>query len=95
MKRPATNRRISLLAAAFLILLAAALARAVWLQVIRGPEYAAMALRQHRETVVVPASQTPYEVIDGFPDFGSLVIEKDLTIVGAGARQTEVTATGS
>src|SRR6187399_869022 len=47
------------------------------------------------ETVVVPASPTPYEVIDGFPDFGSLVIEKDLTIVGAGARQTEVTATGS
>ena len=46
MKRPATNRRISLLAAAFLILLAAALARAVWLQVIKGPEYAAMALRQ-------------------------------------------------
>jgi cell division protein FtsI (penicillin-binding protein 3) len=56
-KRTATNRRIGLLAAAFLILLAAALARAVWLQVIKGPEYAAMALRQHRETVVVPAGR--------------------------------------
>ena len=55
MKLGATNRRIGLLAAAFLILLAAALARAVWLQVIKGPEYAAMAVRQHRETVVVPA----------------------------------------
>ena len=57
MKSAATNRRISLLAAAFLLLLGAALARAVWIQVIKGPEYAAMALRQHRETVIVPASR--------------------------------------
>ena len=57
MKPAATNRRISLLAAAFLLLLGAALARAVWIQVIKGPEYAAMALRQHRETVIVPASR--------------------------------------
>jgi CSLREA domain-containing protein len=44
------------------------------------------------ETVTVPASATPYEVSDGLD---SLVIEKDLTIAGAGARQTEVTAPGS
>ena len=54
MKLATTNRRIGFLAAAFLILLAAALGRAVWLQVIKGPQYTAMALRQHRETVVVP-----------------------------------------
>jgi cell division protein FtsI/penicillin-binding protein 2 len=52
-----TNRRIGLLAAAFLVLLAATLAKAVWIQVVKGPEYAAMALRQHRETVVVPAAR--------------------------------------
>ena len=57
MKTGATNRRIGLLAAAFLVLLAAALARSVWLQVVKGPEYAAMAMRQHRETVVVPAAR--------------------------------------
>ena len=57
MKTGATNRRIGLLAAAFLVLLAAALARSVWLQVVKGPEYAAMAVRQHRETVVVPAAR--------------------------------------
>ena len=55
MKPAATNCRIKLLAAAFLVLLAATLGRAVWIQVVKGPEYAAMALRQHRETVVVPA----------------------------------------
>jgi CSLREA domain-containing protein len=55
----------------------------------------AIAAADPGETIVVPASPTPYEVIDGFPDFGSLVIEKDLTIVGAGARQTAVTAPGS
>ena len=38
-------------------LLAIALGRAVWLQAVRGPELAAMALRQHRETVVVPAGR--------------------------------------
>lgn len=57
MKTGATNRRIGLLAAAFLVLLAAALARSVWLQVVKGPEYAAMAVRQHRETVIVPAAR--------------------------------------
>jgi CSLREA domain-containing protein len=45
------------------------------------------------ETVNVPASAVPYEVKDGI-GFSTLVIEKDLTIAGAGAGQTEVRANG-
>jgi cell division protein FtsI (penicillin-binding protein 3) len=84
-KRSATNRRIGLLAAAFLILLAAALARAVWLQVIKGPEYAAMALRQHRETVVVPAGRGTIVDRNGEP----LAIGRSTTTIYANPRQVD------
>ena len=83
MKPAATNRRISLLAAAFLLLLGAALARAVWIQVIKGPEYAAMALRQHRETVIVPASRGTIVDRNGEP----LAIGRLATTVYANPRQ--------
>ena len=83
MKSAATNRRISLLAAAFLLLLGAALARAVWIQVIKGPEYAAMALRQHRETVIVPASRGTIVDRNGEP----LAIGRLATTVYANPRQ--------
>ncbi len=43
-KAAATNRRIVFLAGVFVALLAAALLRAVWLQAVKGPEYAAMAI---------------------------------------------------
>jgi cell division protein FtsI (penicillin-binding protein 3) len=82
-KPAATNRRISLLAAAFLVLLGAALARAVWIQVIKGPEYAAMALRQHRETVIVPASRGTIVDRNGEP----LAIGRLATTVYANPRQ--------
>jgi len=82
-KPAATNRRISLLAAAFLLLLGAALARAVWIQVIKGPEYAAMALRQHRETVIVPASRGTIVDRNGEP----LAIGRLATTVYANPRQ--------
>ena len=85
MKPAATNRRIGLLAAAFLIILVAAFARAVWLQVIRGPEYAAMALRQHRETVVVPAGRGTIVDRNGEP----LAIGKVATTVYANPRQVD------
>jgi cell division protein FtsI (penicillin-binding protein 3) len=56
--RPAaTNRRIVFLAGFFALLLGTALARAFWIQGIKGAEYAAMAVKQHRETVVVPAGR--------------------------------------
>jgi cell division protein FtsI (penicillin-binding protein 3) len=84
-KRATTNRRIGLLAAAFLILLAAALARAVWLQVIKGPEYAAMALRQHRETVVVPAGRGTIVDRNGEP----LAIGRAATTIYANPRQVD------
>ena len=83
MKPAATNRRISLLAAAFLLLLGAALARAVWIQVVKGPEYAAMALRQHRETIVVPASRGTIVDRNGEP----LAIGRMATTVYANPRQ--------
>jgi cell division protein FtsI (penicillin-binding protein 3) len=84
-KPAATNRRITLLAAAFLALLAATLARAVWIQVVKGPEYAAMALRQHRETVVVPASRGTIVDRNGEP----LAIGKLATTVYANPRQVD------
>ena len=57
MKPRVANRRIVALAAAFLALLSVALARAFWIQAVQGDAYAAMAVRQHREEVVVPASR--------------------------------------
>jgi cell division protein FtsI (penicillin-binding protein 3) len=85
MKPAPANRRIGLLAAAFLILLAAALARSVWLQVIKGPEYAAMALRQHRETVVVPAGRGTIVDRNGEP----LALGKVATTIYANPRQVD------
>jgi len=84
-KSGATNRRIGLLAAAFLVLLAAALARSVWLQVIKGPEYAAMAVRQHRETVVVPAARGTIVDRNGEP----LAIGRLATTIYANPRQVD------
>ncbi len=80
-----TNRRIGVLAAAFLLLLGAALMRAAWLQVVKGPEYAAMALRQHRETVVVPAARGTIVDRNGQP----LAIGRLATTVYANPRQVD------
>jgi CSLREA domain-containing protein len=44
------------------------------------------------ETVTVPASVTPYVVSD---TFGTLLIDKSITVAGAGARFTEVTGPGT
>jgi cell division protein FtsI (penicillin-binding protein 3) len=84
--RPAaTNRRIVVLAVAFLALLGAAFLRAVWIQVVKGPEYTAMALRQHRETVVVPAARGTIVDRNGEP----LAIGKLATTVYANPRQVD------
>jgi cell division protein FtsI (penicillin-binding protein 3) len=85
MKTAATNRRITVLAAAFLLLLTATLARAIWIQVVKGPEYAAMALRQHRETVIVPASRGTIVDRNGEP----LAIGKLATTIYANPRQVD------
>ena len=55
MRTASANRRIRVLGLIFAVLLAVTLARAFWLQAVMRSEYAAMAIRQHRETVVVPA----------------------------------------
>lgn len=85
MKAPAANRRIAVLAAAFLALLGLTLVRAAWIQVVRGPEYAAMALRQHRETVVVPAARGTIVDRNGEP----LALGKVATTVYANPRQVD------
>lgn len=85
MKPAATNRRIVLLAGVFVALLAVALGRAVWLQAVRGPELAAMALRQHRETVVVPAARGTIFDRNGEP----LAIGEQVTTVYANPRQVD------
>ena len=42
---------------AFVVVFAIALGRAAWIQVVDGPGYAAMASRQHRETIEIPAGR--------------------------------------
>jgi cell division protein FtsI/penicillin-binding protein 2 len=84
--RPAAaNRRIVLLAAAFVALLFVALGRAAWLQAVRGADYARMAMSQHRETVVVPAARGTIFDRNGKP----LAIGEQATTVYANPRQVE------
>jgi len=82
-KPKAVNRRIVVLAGLFVALLGATLLRAIWIQVVKGPEYAAMALRQHRETVVVPAARGTIFDVDGDP----LALGKQTTTVYANPKQ--------
>jgi cell division protein FtsI/penicillin-binding protein 2 len=51
------NRRIRLLLAAFALVFAATLARAVWLQGVRAASLGRLAERQHHETVTIPAGR--------------------------------------
>jgi cell division protein FtsI/penicillin-binding protein 2 len=51
------NVRIRLLLLAFAFLFAMTLARAAWIQVIRAPSFGAMASRQHRQTIEIPAGR--------------------------------------
>jgi cell division protein FtsI (penicillin-binding protein 3) len=67
MRPTAANRRIVVLAVVFAALLAATLARAFWLQAVMGAEYAALAVEQHRETVVVPAARGTISDRNGEP----------------------------
>lgn len=85
MRVKAANRRIVVLAATFALLLAAALGRAFWLQAVNGDAYAAMAVHQHRETVVVPAGRGSIVDRNGEP----LAIGKPTTTVFANPRQVD------
>jgi cell division protein FtsI (penicillin-binding protein 3) len=57
MSQRAANRRIRLLLAVVFLLFAVTLARAAWIQAVNGPAYEAMATRQHRETIQLPAAR--------------------------------------
>ena len=83
MKATSANRRIRILAFVFAALLAATLVRAFWLQAVMGAEYAAMAVRQHRETVVVPAPRGTIVDRNGEP----LAIGEQAITVYANPRQ--------
>ena len=51
------NTRIRVLVLLFAAVFAIALGRAAWIQVVDGSGYAAMASRQHRETIEIPAGR--------------------------------------
>ena len=85
MKLAATNRRIIVLAGFFAVLLGIALARAFWIQAIDGAQYAAMAIHQHRETVVVPAPRGTIFDRNGDP----LAIGEQATTVYANPQQVD------
>jgi cell division protein FtsI/penicillin-binding protein 2 len=74
-----------MLAAMFVALLTVALGRAFWLQGVNGDAYAAMAVRQHRETVVVPAARGTIFDRNGEP----LAIGRQTTTVFANPQQVE------
>ena len=51
------NSRIRLLVVGFAALFLVALGKAAWIQVVDGRAYGAMASRQHRETIAIPAGR--------------------------------------
>jgi cell division protein FtsI/penicillin-binding protein 2 len=51
------NRRIHFLLVVFGLMFAAVVARAAWIQVVKGRSYEALASRQHRETIEIPAGR--------------------------------------
>jgi cell division protein FtsI (penicillin-binding protein 3) len=51
------NSRIRLLVLAFAALFLVAVGKAAWIQVVEGSAYEAMASRQHRETIEIPAAR--------------------------------------
>ena len=51
------NRRVRILVVLFGLAFAAILGRAMWLQVVRAPGFEAMAARQQRETIEIPAGR--------------------------------------
>ena len=77
------NRRIRLLLAIFVLVFAATLARAVWLQGVRAASLGKHAERQHRETVKVPAGRGTIYDRTGV----QLAIGEQMTTIYADPRQ--------
>jgi cell division protein FtsI/penicillin-binding protein 2 len=77
------NHRIHLLLAILVVAFAGTLARAVWLQVVRGGALAAAAQSQHRELVTIPAGRGTIFDRTGVP----LAIGEQTTTVYADPKQ--------
>jgi cell division protein FtsI (penicillin-binding protein 3) len=81
----AANRRIRVLFVAFGLLFLVTLARAAWIQGVRGGDYDALASRQHREPVELPAGRGTIFDRTGEP----LAIGEQATTVYADPRSIE------
>ena len=81
----APNRRIRLLFAVFGLLFLVALARAAWIQGVRGADYAKVASRQHLEPIEIPAGRGTVFDRTGAP----LAIGQQATTVYADPRSIE------
>jgi cell division protein FtsI (penicillin-binding protein 3) len=79
------NRRIRLLLAVFVLLFAATLGRAVWLQGVQASSLERMAFRQHRETIEIPAGRGTIYDRTGEP----LAIGQQATTVYADPRRVK------
>jgi cell division protein FtsI (penicillin-binding protein 3) len=77
------NRRIRLLLGLFVLVFAATLGRAVWLQAVQAGTFEEMASRQHRQTVAIPAGRGTIFDRTGEP----LAIGQQATTVYADPRQ--------
>ncbi len=82
MSERAANRRLRVLVVFFAVAFAAILGRALWLQVVRASAYDAMADRQHRETITIPAGRGTIYDRTGVP----LAIGEQATTVFADPR---------
>jgi cell division protein FtsI/penicillin-binding protein 2 len=78
-----SNRRIRLLLGLFVLVFAATLARAVWLQGVQAGTFEEMASRQHRQTLTIPAGRGTIFDRTGEP----LAIGQQATTVYADPRQ--------
>jgi cell division protein FtsI/penicillin-binding protein 2 len=78
----AADRRLRVLVVLVALAFAAVLGRALWLQVVRSPDLAEMAKRQHRETITIPAGRGTIYDRNGVP----LAIGEQTTTVFADPR---------
>lgn len=82
MSARAADRRLRVLVVLVALAFALVLGRALWLQVVRSPDLAEMAKRQHRETITIPAGRGTIYDRNGVP----LAIGEQTTTVFADPR---------
>ncbi len=82
MNQRSANRRVQVLVVLFGVAFSVVLGRALWLQLVRSPAYEAMAERQQRETIRIPAGRGTIYDRTGVP----LAIGEQATTVFADPR---------